>query len=180
MACDPASLLEQAKCITTCISPGMLPAVNTALLCQIVDAGGGGGGGAGGIVNVAEQVVGSGTNYTLTNAFANVVFGTTSPVVVLPATGTYLILANAVYVADAAGAADIVQFRLRNTTDAATIGSAGPVIVSGVAGGFVSAAFNGIVSIVGAKTVTIQAANGAAARGSVISTNTAISYVRLY
>lgn len=47
MACDPATLLEQAKCITTCIPPGMMPAVNTALLCQIVDNGGGGGGGGG-------------------------------------------------------------------------------------------------------------------------------------
>lgn len=47
MACDPALLLEQAKCITTCIPPGMMPAVNMTLLCQIVDAGGGGGGGGG-------------------------------------------------------------------------------------------------------------------------------------
>lgn len=43
MACDPAVLLEQAKCIMTCIPPGMLPAVNTALLCQL--AGGDSGGG---------------------------------------------------------------------------------------------------------------------------------------
>jgi len=44
MACDPAVLLEQAKCILTCIPPGMLPAVNTALLCQLA-----GGDGAGGL-----------------------------------------------------------------------------------------------------------------------------------
>lgn len=47
MACDPNTLLEQAKCITTCIPAGMMPAVNTALLCQIVDGGGGGTGPAG-------------------------------------------------------------------------------------------------------------------------------------
>jgi hypothetical protein len=45
MACDPALLLEQAKCIITCIPSGMIPAVNTALLCQILANGGGGGGG---------------------------------------------------------------------------------------------------------------------------------------
>lgn len=39
MPCDPAVLLEQAKCIITCIPPGMLPAVQAALLCQIADSG---------------------------------------------------------------------------------------------------------------------------------------------
>lgn len=43
MACDPNTLLEQAKCLMTCIPPGMMPAVQTSLLCQL--AGGEGGGG---------------------------------------------------------------------------------------------------------------------------------------
>jgi len=37
MACDPAVLIEQAKCINACIPPGMMPAVNASLLCQILD-----------------------------------------------------------------------------------------------------------------------------------------------
>lgn len=41
MPCDPATLLEQAKCIVTCIPPGMMPAANLALLCNL--AGGGSG-----------------------------------------------------------------------------------------------------------------------------------------
>ena len=45
MPCDPNTLLEQAKCLNTCIPPGMMGAVQTSLLCQIADAGGGGGGG---------------------------------------------------------------------------------------------------------------------------------------
>lgn len=40
MACDPNTLLEQAKCINACIPAGMMPAVNTALLCQILSSGG--------------------------------------------------------------------------------------------------------------------------------------------
>ena len=44
MACDPNTLIEQAKCLEACIPPGMMPAVQTSLLCQIADAGGGGGG----------------------------------------------------------------------------------------------------------------------------------------
>lgn len=42
MACDTAVLLEQAKCIITCIPPGMMPAVNAALLCQIAGSVGSG------------------------------------------------------------------------------------------------------------------------------------------
>jgi hypothetical protein len=42
MPCDPNTLLEQAKCLLTCIPPGMMPAVEVSLLCQL--AGGGSGG----------------------------------------------------------------------------------------------------------------------------------------
>lgn len=42
MACDPAVLIEQAKCINACIPPGMMPAVEVSLLCQIANSGGGG------------------------------------------------------------------------------------------------------------------------------------------
>jgi len=45
MPCDPNTLLEQAKCFTTCIPPGMMGPVQMALLCQIAENGGGGGGG---------------------------------------------------------------------------------------------------------------------------------------
>ena len=45
MACDPNTLLEQAKCLNACIPQGMQQAAGLALLCNIVDAGGGGGGG---------------------------------------------------------------------------------------------------------------------------------------
>ena len=38
MACDPAVLIEQAKCILKCIPAGMMSSVNTALLCQIANA----------------------------------------------------------------------------------------------------------------------------------------------
>jgi hypothetical protein len=39
MACDPAVLIDQAKCINACIPPGMMTAVNTSLLCQISNSG---------------------------------------------------------------------------------------------------------------------------------------------
>jgi hypothetical protein len=39
MACDPNVLLEQAKCLNACVPQGMMPAVNVALLCNIVSGG---------------------------------------------------------------------------------------------------------------------------------------------
>ena len=35
MACDPATLLQEAKCIITCIPPGMIPAASLAALCNL-------------------------------------------------------------------------------------------------------------------------------------------------
>lgn len=39
MACDPAALLQQAKCIMTCIPAGMVPSVTAVLLCQLAQIG---------------------------------------------------------------------------------------------------------------------------------------------
>lgn len=39
MACDPNTLLENAKCIEDCLMPGQMSAIETYLLC--VRAGGG-------------------------------------------------------------------------------------------------------------------------------------------
>lgn len=46
MACDPNTLIDQAKCIDCTIPPGMRGAVMIELLCQILANGGTGGGGA--------------------------------------------------------------------------------------------------------------------------------------
>lgn len=43
MACDPNTLLEQAKCLNACIPQGMMQATEVALLCTIANAAGGGG-----------------------------------------------------------------------------------------------------------------------------------------
>jgi len=39
MACDPNALIEEAKCLNACVPWGMIPAVQTALLCRIADSG---------------------------------------------------------------------------------------------------------------------------------------------
>lgn len=44
MACDPNTLIADARCLEACIPPQMLQAVQVSLLCQIAGAGSGGGG----------------------------------------------------------------------------------------------------------------------------------------
>lgn len=44
-------------------------------------------------VNAVTTIYGAGTNYTLTTTDAAITFGTTSPQVTIPATGTYFIVA---------------------------------------------------------------------------------------
>jgi len=40
MSCDPATLIEEAKCIITCVPPGMMGAVQLAALCSFAQGGG--------------------------------------------------------------------------------------------------------------------------------------------
>lgn len=70
--------------------------------------------------NQEYVVIGAGTSYTLTNTAAAVVLGTTSPVLVLPAAGTYLI--NSSIDLDTAGAtvvAETATVKLRRTNETA-------------------------------------------------------------
>jgi hypothetical protein len=36
MACDPNTLLDNARCIESCLSPGQLDAIETYLWCQVM------------------------------------------------------------------------------------------------------------------------------------------------
>ncbi len=45
MACDPAALMEEARCLQCNITQGMLGYVQLGVLCSIASSGGGGGGG---------------------------------------------------------------------------------------------------------------------------------------
>lgn len=130
--------------------------------------------------NRALLVVGAGTDYTLTTTLADVVFGTTSPVVVLPTAGTYLVMSSVQYLSDGAGAADVVPVILWNQTDASSAGLGGSKVMTAAAGVISeSAMLQAVVTITATKTFTIRANNSTAARGTIISTRTNISFVRL-
>jgi hypothetical protein len=129
-------------------------------------------------ITATLKTTGAGTDYTLTGSSALVDFGTTDPTLAIPGAGTFQIIATIQLVADAAGAGDVVRFKLRNTTDGADIGIEREVTMPAnsaqvpvqIIEHFAPAA---------AKTVQLWAYNATSARGTVISTKTEIKSVRL-
>lgn len=137
--------------------------------------------------NVVETVA-SGTAYTLTTSYANVDFGTTDPVIVLPNAGTYMIYALIQTTLNSATATtQVVQAKCRRTNNtAADLGFASSELLPpGVA-----ASIPGIaVMIVGGKytttatndSITIQAQLSAAlGAGTVTVSDARIWAVRMY
>jgi len=129
--------------------------------------------------NRTATQAGVGTNYSLTNATAQVAFGTTNAAVTLPTAGTYLIIAN-VSIINGATADDIYDAKLRNTTDSADIG-VNKKVSGGPASGRVNIFLCETVTTTAVnKVVSIFAFNETATRGTVESTTTDIRYVRLF
>ena len=58
MACDPNTLMAEARCLEACIPPQMLQAVQVSLLCQIAGAGSGGGGGGEFVLKAGDTMTG--------------------------------------------------------------------------------------------------------------------------
>jgi hypothetical protein len=129
--------------------------------------------------NRAEQVTGSGTDYTLTNATARVDFGTTDPQVTLPTAGTYLITAE-VAVTNGATATDNYQAKFYNSTDAAEVAGSPREVGAAAASQKLVIPLSAIVTVTASKTIQLYAHNTVAARGTIVSTQTAIRYVRLH
>ncbi len=130
------------------------------------------------IHNRGAAQAGVGTNYTLTNATAHIVFGTTNADITLPSAGTYLIQAN-VSVINGATPDDIYDAKLRNSTDGADIG-VNKKVSGGPASGRVNIVLCEIVTIATSKTIQLFAFNETGARGTIESTTTDIRYVRLF
>lgn len=127
--------------------------------------------------SVQQQVICSGTNYTLTTSLARVDFGTTDPEVVLPTAGTYFIISNLQFMASGLSASDQHHAALRNSTDSVFISSGAGVSLgaSFIGNGTVCA----VITITASKTIQLWAANFTAARGEV-SSDCSINYTRLY
>lgn len=134
--------------------------------------------------NRAEEVVGAGTDYSLTTTLAKVDFGTTDPEIVLPTAGTYLVYMKMMllFSAVALSAGDIVGGILRNTTDSVNLTSSYVVWTnpSAVLGVYQTLFSQSVVTISASKTFQIWANNLSGARGIVVANVTNLGYVRLF
>ena len=130
--------------------------------------------------NRAAEVVGSGTDYTLTASTAFVDFGGTDPDInTLPSAGTYLITAL-VTVTAGASANDVYNFKLRNATGAADISNSAQSVNHADASDKFQVVIQSIVTVTGADRIQLYGHNSTAARGTVNSTETKLTYVRLH
>lgn len=134
--------------------------------------------------NRAGQVVGVGTNYSLTTSLARVDFGTTDLELVLPTAGTYLLLGSMDVLFDsvALSIGDGIQWAFRNSTDSTFITGDVPfgTNLSATTASHISLSGSAVVTITASKTIQVFAANYTAARGAIVSVNSSIRYVRLY
>lgn len=130
--------------------------------------------------NRAGEVNGSGTDYTLTASTAQVDFGGTDPDInTLPSAGTYLV--TAIVTATAGGTAnDTYNFKLRNVTGAADISGSAQSVTDAPASTKFQVVIQSIVTVTGADRIQLFGHNSTAARGTVNSTETKLTYVRLH
>lgn len=134
----------------------------------------------------SAQVTGAGTSFNYSGvglAFQNVVFGTTDPIVVLPASGTYLITAIIDGTTSLSGGDNVSFFtwaRLYNITGAAAIADSQRNLEWDVLGVFEFQIVLSNIITVGASSITIQVAGPATPNAlGIFAARTSISYIRL-
>lgn len=135
------------------------------------------------VTNGASQVTGSGAGYSLTDTMARVDFGTTDPQVTLPEAGTYRVFALIEVDADPMGDGQLAEAKFYNSSDAADVANSTRSAGNSGGGSYdkIQLTLENIVTVAASKTIQIYArdSNGTA-EGSIVSTATSISYIRLY
>ena len=130
--------------------------------------------------NRGAEVVGSGTDYTLTASTALVDFGGTDPDInTLPSAGTYLITAIVTATAGAS-ASDTYVFKLYDATAAADIANSSQSISTPPASQKFQVVIQTVKAFTVASRIQLYGHNNTAARGTVNSTETKLVYVRLF
>lgn len=123
------------------------------------------------------SATGAGTDYTLTAASARIDFGTTDAEVTLPTAGTYLLTAHVQL--DGVPQAHEVRLKFYNNTDASDVGVERQH-TSQPGEGFVSITMTDVITVPASKLIQIYGFNFSGGAGTVTSTRTKISSVRLY
>lgn len=138
--------------------------------------------GAAPVFGASGQVTGAGSNYVVTGSFANVVFGATDPIVVLPASGTYLITAVICGTVTGDGVPEAgVTAKLYNITAAADVASSQrtvSVAMSALSQCSYQLILSNIITV-GAASITIRAQRQGGTAASITAVQTSISYIRL-
>jgi hypothetical protein len=131
------------------------------------------------IHNRGEQSFGGGSAYSLTTSYAEVTFGSTFRVV-LPSAGTYLLQAALAVDADATTGLDSILGKFRNFSDSTDVTSSERTIAYVPNGKRGQLVLQNIITVSASKDIRVHAKNATSARGSIASTESSISYVRLY
>jgi hypothetical protein len=127
---------------------------------------------------VMTNVIGAGTDYTLTGAYARVDFGTTDPDLnALPA-GVWLIMAEVSFQGGAT-TGDDYNFRLYNATGAAAIAGSTTHVEVSLANGHSQASITVPITLTTDSRVYLEAYNATAVRGTVLSAGTRMTALRI-
>lgn len=129
------------------------------------------------VANYNSAISCSGTDYSITTTLTNCTFGTTSPSIVIPSAGTYLV--NVGFSGGgSATAGDEFVFQLYDVTNGHALGIAGH-FDQPASGDHDYVTEMRFYTATNSGTIWLQIANNAGTRGTVISTNTSIRYIRL-
>lgn len=131
--------------------------------------------------NRAAQVTGSGTDYTIPDTAFNLVdFGGTEPEFnTLPSAGTFLLVAT-VTITAGAECCDTFNAKFRDATAGSFIADSVRSVSNITEGKTAQIVIHYVSTFTAASRVQIYVQNSTAARGTIVSTLTSISYVRLY
>lgn len=129
--------------------------------------------------NRGWHVTGTGTDYSLTAATTRIDFSGQDPEIELPTAGTYLVTA-VVEILNGATANDEYRLKLVNSTDLADIINSERATSSMAAGAIGQVVLHNIIVVDDSKLITLWGHNATAARGTIESERTSLTYVRLY
>ena len=126
----------------------------------------------------SSAVTGVGTDYSVTGTPALVDFGTTDPSVSIPEAGTYQVTYHVSYL-PGASAADVFGWKVRNASNNTDVDGSYIRQVNLVANQQQDATGICFFTATNACTLQLWGVNATAARGTVLSTNTYLNYLRV-
>jgi hypothetical protein len=130
--------------------------------------------------NRTDSVTGSGTDYSLTTTYALVDFSGTDPEFnTLPTSGTYLVMAQVTFNCGA-NSGDDFAFKFYNATAASDVSNSEVQIDGDGHNGIHPVTVQAVITITTPSRIQLYGKNNTANRGSVTSTLTKLTYVRLY